>query len=66
LDSSYAACLIGNTQSPIDIKDAKKADLPALKFDYHAVPLNIIDNGHTVQVNYAPDSTFTVGEKSTL
>jgi carbonic anhydrase len=63
LDSSYAACLIGNTQSPIDIKDAKKADLPALKFDYHAVPLNIIDNGHTVQVNYAPDSTFTVGEK---
>ncbi len=42
LDASYAACSIGHTQSPIDIKDARKADLPTLKFDYHAVPLNII------------------------
>jgi carbonic anhydrase len=48
LDSSYAACAIGQTQSPINIKDAKKADLPALKFSYHAVPLSIIDNGHTI------------------
>src|SRR6266566_549510 len=56
LDASYAACSIGHTQSPIDIKDARKADLPTLKFDYHAVPLNIIDNGHTIQVNYAPGS----------
>ena len=63
LDSSYAACSIGHTQSPIDIKDARKADLSALKFDYHAVALNIIDNGHTIQVNYAPGSTLTVGEK---
>jgi carbonic anhydrase len=63
LDSSYAACSIGQAQSPIDIKDAKKADLPALKFGYHAVPLNIVDNGHTIQVNYAPGSTLTVGEK---
>jgi carbonic anhydrase len=63
LDSSYAACAIGQTQSPINIKDAKKADLPALKFSYHAVPLNIIDNGHTIQINYAPGSTLTVGEK---
>jgi carbonic anhydrase len=63
LDSSYAACSIGQTQSPIDIKDAKKANLPALKFSYHAVPLNIIDNGHTIQVNYAPGSTLTVGDR---
>jgi len=63
LDSSYSACSIGHTQSPIDIKGARKADLPTLKFDYHSVPLNIIDNGHTIQVNYAPGSTLTVGEK---
>ena len=63
LDSGYAACSIGQTQSPIDIKDAKKADLPALKFDYRAVPLNIVDNGHTIEVDYAPGSTLTVGEK---
>lgn len=64
LNSSYAACSMGHTQSPIDIKDAKKADLPALKFDYHAAPLNIIDNGHTIQVYYAAGSTLTVGEKT--
>jgi carbonic anhydrase len=64
LDPAFATCAVGNTQSPIDIKNAKKSDLPALKFDYKTVPLNIIDNGHTVQVNYAPGSTLTVGDKT--
>jgi carbonic anhydrase len=63
LDSSYAACSVGKTQSPIDIKGAEKTDLPALNFSYRAAPLSIIDNGHTIQVNYAPGSTLTVGEK---
>jgi carbonic anhydrase len=63
LDSSYAACSVGKTQSPIDIKGARQADLPVLNFSYHAIPLGIIDNGHTIQVNYAPGSTVTVGEK---
>ena len=63
MDLSYAACSVGKTQSPIDIKGPKKADLPALNFSYHTVPLSIIDNGHTIQVNYAPGSTLTVGEK---
>jgi carbonic anhydrase len=60
LDPSFAACSNGHVQSPIDIKDAKQADLPALTFSYTAVPLNLIDNGHTVQVNYAAGSTLTV------
>lgn len=63
LDSSYATCAVGKTQSPIDIKGAKKADLPALNFSYRTVPLSIIDNGHTIQVNYGPGSTLTVGER---
>jgi carbonic anhydrase len=63
LDSTFAACSIGKTQSPIDIRDAKKADLPALRFDYNSVPLNIIDNGHTIQVNYPTGSTLTFGKK---
>ena len=64
LDPAFGTCSIGHTQSPIDIKNAKKSDLLPLKFDYKAVPLNIIDNGHTIQVNYAPGSTLTVGDKS--
>jgi carbonic anhydrase len=64
LDRAYAGCSLGHAQSPINITNAKKADLPALRFDYNPVPLNIINNGHTVQVNYAPGSSLTVGDKT--
>jgi carbonic anhydrase len=33
------------------------ADLPAIKFDYKPAPLKVIDNGHAIQVNYAPGPT---------
>ena len=64
LDSTYSPCSAGHVQSPIDIKKAKKADLPQLQFNYQRVPLNLIDNGHTVQVNYPAGSTLTVGDKT--
>jgi len=64
LDPAFSSCSAGHRQSPIDMKGAKKADLPALRFSYNAVPLNIIDNGHTIQINYAPGSTLTVGDKT--
>jgi len=64
LDPSFATCMTGHRQSPIDITQAKFADLPALKFDYNAVPLSIIDNGHTIMINYAPGSTLAVGGKT--
>jgi len=64
LDPAYATCASGREQSPIDIKQAKLADMPPLKFDYKSVPLNIINNGHTIQVNYPPGSTLTVGDKT--
>jgi len=65
LEHEYDNCGLGKTQSPIDIRDAaaKKAELPAIEFAYQATPLKIIDNGHTVQVNYAPGSFITVGGK---
>ena len=64
LDSSYAACSLGHTQSPIYIAHAKPADLPTLKLDYKVIPLDIINNGHTIQVNYTSGSTLTVGDKT--
>lgn len=65
LDEKFEACRLGRNQSPIDIrdKDAAKAALPAIEFDYHSSPLSIVDNGHTIQVNYAPGSGITVGGK---
>jgi carbonic anhydrase len=55
LDPEYAACNIGKEQSPIDIRNARKAQLPAIRFEYKSGPLKIINNGYTaVRVNYAP------------
>lgn len=53
LDPDYAACKSGKEQSPIDIRNAQKADLPALRFEYRGTPLKyLIDNGKTIRVNY--------------
>lgn len=65
LDPGYHVCGTGHRQSPIDIhrKAATPKDLPALVFDYRPAPLDIVDNGHTVQVNYAPGSALLIGGK---
>ena len=63
LDKAFSACQQGHRQSPIDIRDAKPADLPPIQFDYQSAPLHIVNNGHTVQINYAPGSFITVGSK---
>jgi carbonic anhydrase len=49
-------------QSPIDIRQdaVQKASLPAIRFSYQPAPLAIIDNGHTIQVNYAVGSSIDV------
>ena len=62
IDPSYATCKIGRKQSPIDIRGATKADLPAIQFDYQPSPLKVVDNGHTITVSYAPGSIITVGD----
>jgi carbonic anhydrase len=56
LESDYSVCKTGKHQSPIDIRKPERAGLPTLDFEYHDVPLTIVNNGHTIQVNYAPGS----------
>lgn len=63
LEPDYALCKVGHRQSPIDVRDAKKSELPPLQFDYRPSPLKIINNGHTIQINYAAGSTITVSDK---
>ena len=53
LDPAYAACNAGKEQSPIDIRNAQKAELPALRFEYQSAPLKfLVNNGYTIRVNY--------------
>ena len=63
LKPEFARCKNGHRQSPIDIRNPQKADLPPIQFDYKDSPLHIIDNGHTVMINYHPGSSISVGGK---
>lgn len=63
LKPEFAPCKTGHRQSPIDIENPRKADLPVIEFAYVPSALHIIDNGHTVMVNYAPGSFISVGGK---
>lgn len=60
IKGEYRACRLGKFQSPVDLKETIDADLPTLAIDYKPVPLTILNNGHTVQVNYKPGSTMMV------
>jgi carbonic anhydrase len=61
LQAEYTTCISGKHQSPIDIRGAVPTDLDPIKFAYNASPLNMVDNGHTIQVNYGAGSSMTVG-----
>ena len=62
LSKDNLACSKGKTQSPININidRAVKAELAPLEFLYRPSPLSIIDNGHTVMVNYGEGSNLLV------
>lgn len=53
MESGFAACKIGKEQSPIDIKtaQAKPANLEPIGFNYSGGAAEVVNNGHTVQVN---------------
>lgn len=59
----FSTCKSGKKQSPIDIHGATTASLPKIAFSYQATPLNVVNNGHTIQVNYAPGSKISVNGK---
>jgi len=63
LDKAYANCVSGKQQSPIDIRQVQAASLPSITFSYQRSPLKLIDNGHTIQINYAPGSFITWGDQ---
>lgn len=65
MEPDFGTCGAGHSQSPIDIRDAnvQKSNLPSIEFNYQSSKLKIIDNGHTIQVNYAPGSFIKVGDK---
>ena len=60
LDAKFAVCASGKNQSPLDLRNFVEADLKLLKLDYKAGAADIVNTGHTVQINYAPGSALSV------
>ncbi len=62
VDTASKVCSVGSQQSPIDITGTIKAQLPPLKIAWSRKADTIVNNGHTIQVNFAPGSTLKVGK----
>ena len=60
LSDKYAICKSGKNQSPINITSAVEANLSQLNFHYEDSEIHIVNNGHTVQVNYDSGSYMKV------
>lgn len=55
LDSDFKSCGLGKRQSPINIeeREAEKGGLKPIPFSYKAGPAQLVNNGHTIQVDLA-------------
>lgn len=60
LDEAYHACANGLKQSPINIDQFLKGELPDIAFDYKDIPLKVTNTGPGVQVNVPPGSKATI------
>ncbi len=60
LDHNYKTCDTGKEQSPISIPSKWKTKAGGLKFDYKPTSLHVLNNGHTIQVNYEEGSSLAI------
>lgn len=56
LEADFALCDRGQQQSPIALQGAIAQDIPNLVFHYSPSPVNLLNNGRTLQVTYDPGS----------
>ena len=64
LAADYKLCREGKNQSPVNLQNPMKAELGGLKLSYQSSATEILNNGHTIQVNIAEGSQLLVDGKS--
>jgi carbonic anhydrase len=60
LGPEYEMCAKGHNQSPVALGSFLEAELPELKIDYTTDGSNIVNTGHTVQVNFGAGNRITL------
>lgn len=60
LSNEFATCSNGKNQSPIDLTNIIDAKLPNLNIAYKIGGSEIINNGHTIQINSSPGSSMSI------
>ena len=63
ISEKYKMCSEGKNQSPINIEPSvvvSTSGLEPIKFNYKATSTEVINNGHTIQVNFASGSTIHI------
>lgn len=64
LDAAYMVCEKGREQSPIDVKTSHELESQSsLVFRYQSSPVHVVNNGHTVQVNYKAGSVVQFNDQ---
>ena len=61
LSPDFRVCDLGVEQTPVDLKGAVRAELGQVEPDFQPMPLRIVNNGHTIQVNCDPGSGSRIG-----
>jgi carbonic anhydrase len=64
LDGQFMTCGSGKNQSPVNIVNAVEAVLAPIEFQYNDTQLQILNNGHTIQVNYGQGSHIAIDGKT--
>ncbi len=66
LSKEFILCKEGKMQSPIDISGHTGKTKIKLEYNYSDVPLDMVNNGHAIQVNYEGKSHLTIDKKKYL
>ncbi len=64
LSAEFGTCGSGKNQSPVNLTGMVEGDLPKMTVNYLVGGKDVVNNGHTIQVNYEPGSTITVAGKT--
>jgi len=56
LSPDFKVCELGLEQTPIDLNGGIRASVGSVEIGFRPIPLKVLNNGHTIQVNCEPGS----------